>query len=1086
MKVSVTPLAIRQTAFAAAVSLNLLIVPEVSAQAIVPVAVASPPPAQVTTGATAEMERIIVTGSNIPTAEEVGPNPVDTYRPADIEKLGIRNPTDLTIFLPQEAGGTKNLNARTGADGTVQFNLRGLLSKETLVLVDGKRVALGSLNAVGFSGGVDINLIPFPMIDHIDILKDGASAVYGSDAIAGVVNFFLVHKFHGLEIGGSYGNTNLGASNDMGEWEAWIKAGTGDDKTDIVVIADFWQRTGGLFSRDRDLTANAFYIPWGGFEDRAFGPPGGSVAGPVTFFGFRLLPSMFFGPGGTPLPGVNTPLPHSAPNARTSPFYAIDVVVNPNAYPGAPGIIGPHAFQFRPQFGTDYKGGGDYFFYNFAAITPELPPADRQAFYGSFTRDLCDKYLQVFSDFKVVRSFFDSPTAAVSIVPDPFKIPGTNGPFSPRAFSVPIQNPFNPFTVADATIPGFFPDGSGLPVTTGVQFRAVNDTGPRHEKFTYHDYLFDVGLRGEMGEFGDYFKMWNWELGFRYSRNEGEHLSSGAVSEPGLREALLDTDPATAFDPFLNSNARNTRAARSRVYVNLHNSGEYEVPIAYAIVNGDLFNLPAGPVSFALGGEYDAPRWALDRDSLNTTFQSIGSTNGGSARMNRDVWSIYQEVRVPFTSPTWNFLGFYSFEVDFAEREEWYSQNTSAVLPSASFPFQPTAHSQYNAQKPKVSVRWQPLDPKYVGALILRGSYTEAFHAPALSEISPASTESPIGIRDPLLHQFYGSEGQVLGNPDLQPEVAYEWSYGAVYSPKWIKGLTLSADWWHIDMRSITSFLGFQFIVNNDIPGLVFRGPPETPGTPGRIVLVIDPNRNLTGAIFEGLDYEAIYILDSSIFGHGDFGKLTATLNGTWLSRAELQISSDTKRFGIAGEVIPPGFSLTGSLPWSRANFSLFYDGPADTWMQGLDIGAVVHYTGQYEDDNVSLTRSPKPQMPRSGPYPWIARKVREWVTLDLIASYTFNLPPPAPAPVPGFAKDGGKNFKVKDGKEKNVMPVSTAEFNPCGWRAWLNNTTISLGMQNVFDSDPPFVAGAIATNYDTSLATVKGRFWYVQLKKKF
>ena len=153
-----------------------------------------------------------------------------------------------------------------GGDGTVQFNLRGLLAKETLVLVDGKRVAFGSLNGVGFSGGVDINLIPFPMIDHIDILKDGASAVYGSDAITGVVNFFLLHKFRGLEIGGSYGNTNLGASNDMGEWEAWIKAGTGDDKTEIVVIADFRERTGGIFSADRDLSSNAFQIPWGGAD----------------------------------------------------------------------------------------------------------------------------------------------------------------------------------------------------------------------------------------------------------------------------------------------------------------------------------------------------------------------------------------------------------------------------------------------------------------------------------------------------------------------------------------------------------------------------------------------------------------------------------------------------------------------------------------------------------------------------------------------------------------------------------------------------------------------------------------------------
>ena len=107
-----------------------------------------------------------------------------------------------------------------------------------------------------------------------------------------------------------------------------------------------------------------------------------------------------------------------------------------------------------------------------------------------------------------------------------------------------------------------------------------------------------------------------------------------------------------------------------------------------------------------------------------------------------------------------------------------------------------------------------------------------------------------------------------------------------------------------------------------------------------------------------------------------------------------------------------------------------------------------------------------------------------EWTTLDLIASYTFNLSPPAPATVPGFAKDGGEKFKMKDGKEKNVMPVSRAEYNPCGWGGWLNNTTISLGMQNVFDEDPPFAAGS--GGYDASLATIKGRFWYVQLKKRF
>ena len=179
-------------------------------------------------------------------------------------------------------------------------------------------------------------------------------------------------------------------------------------------------------------------------------------------------------------------------------------------------------------------------------------------------RDVCDKYLTVFADFKYVRSFFDASLAPVPFIPDPFKIPGTNIGFSRFNISVPISNPFNPFTVADATIPNFFPDGLGLPVTTAVGFRGINDTGPRHEKFTYWDSLFDVGLRGEMGEFGDYFKSWNWELGFRYSRNEGQDLSVDEVSQPGLREALLDTNPATAFDPFLNFTAHNTKAARAK------------------------------------------------------------------------------------------------------------------------------------------------------------------------------------------------------------------------------------------------------------------------------------------------------------------------------------------------------------------------------------------------------------------------------------------------------------------------------------------------------------------------------------------
>src|SRR6266403_3377517 len=884
----------------------------------------------------AEAERVVVTGSNIPTAEEVGPNPVDTYRPEDLEKLGVRNTTDLLTKLPQEMGSTINQNAN-GKDGSVIPNLRGSLPKETLVLIDGKRAAIigsGGGVAAGASpgvAGVDINLIPFPMIDHIDILKDGASAIYGSDAVAGVFNIFLKHKFRGLEIGDSIGNTNLGSSNDARELETWVIAGTGDDKTDIVIIADAYDRAA-IYGRDRNITSNANQAAWGGFDLRSGDFPGviGPFGKPAAPLGFRLIPKLFF--------SGNSPPPHSATNVSTSPYYTNNV-----PYPD-----------------------GNFALYNTAAVTAPIPAADRQSFYGSFTRDICDNYLTVFADFKYTRSFFDAAFAATGFSPDPFKKPSGEA-FSPDAISVPIANPFNPFTVADATLP------DGTPVTSGVHFRGINDTGGATSKTTFHDILFDAGLRGQMGEFGDYFKNWNWELGFRYSRNDEETLTGGVISETGLRDALLDTDPATAFNPFLGFLGRNTEAAISRVYVTLHNTGQFELPSAYFHLNGDLFNLPAGPVSFAAGLEYRGERWRNDPDSENASFDAIGTFNFQASKVNRDVWSTYQEVRIPVTSPAWKLPGAYSLEFDIAEREEWYSQNTSAtsVLPAE--------HSQFDAQKPKFSVRWQPLDPKWIGTLTLRGSYSEGFHAPTLPDLTPAGTEGfliegfgPGHIHDPTGKTPEGTSIRLLlpGNPLLKPEVAYEWSYGAVYSPKWIRGLTLSADFWHIDLRSIAAIPDDQFVLAHQKQDVI-RDP-----TTGAIAEIINPPLNLTGAVVEGLDYEAIYILDSSSFGRGDFGRFTFTLNGTYLSRFELQVSPDSHRIGLSGSfVFLP--TLSGSLPHNRAFVSAFYDGPANTWLAGFDVGATVHYTGQYQDDNIDLIGNGRK-----------ARKVREWTTLDLIGSY--------------------------------------------------------------------------------------------------
>src|SRR5438132_4632628 len=256
-----------RVALVAAVAFPLIIAMSARAQAPAP----PPPPPPTGTniapagGAAATeatAERVIVTGSNIPTAEEVGPNPVDTYRRDDITRLGVRTPTDLVNRIPSITGSQTNENFTNGGAGVTQVNLRGIDPKETLVLQDGRRL-------VPFFGGfVDFNVFPPGLVDHIDILKDGASPVYGTDAVAGVVNVFLIHRFRGLEMYASYGNTNLGFANDRGEEAAYLLAGTGDDKTNIVVYAGLYNAAA-IFSRDANISHDGDFIDFGGRDTRA-------------------------------------------------------------------------------------------------------------------------------------------------------------------------------------------------------------------------------------------------------------------------------------------------------------------------------------------------------------------------------------------------------------------------------------------------------------------------------------------------------------------------------------------------------------------------------------------------------------------------------------------------------------------------------------------------------------------------------------------------------------------------------------------------------------------------------------------------
>src|SRR5437773_1383571 len=330
------------------------------------------PTPQTAVQASAITDEIIVTGSNIPTAEEVAPQPVDTYRRDDIFRLGVRSATDFVQKLPAVSGLSINENLNTIGDGRTEIDLRGLYSKETLVLQDGRRLATDGFAGYEvrlnffYSPTVDLNLFPLGLIDHIDILKDGASAIYGSDAVGGVFNVWLIHKFRGLEIYASYGNANLGASNDQGEERAYLLAGTGDDKTDIVVYAEVYNRAA-IYSRDRDISSNADFTRFGGLDNRS-----DDFAGRVGDFVYQ--PSLNRGAG--------SPTRHAFPDAANDPQYV-------------PLSSLPRAQQL----------------FNYAALTPAMAPVDREYLYGSLDHKICNEYLELFADFKYVRSFWDGVLA---------------------------------------------------------------------------------------------------------------------------------------------------------------------------------------------------------------------------------------------------------------------------------------------------------------------------------------------------------------------------------------------------------------------------------------------------------------------------------------------------------------------------------------------------------------------------------------------------------------------------------------------------------------------------------------------------
>src|SRR4030095_10346274 len=247
-------------------------------------------------------------------------------------------------------------------------------------------------------------------------------------------------------------------------------------------------------------------------------------------------------------------------------------------------------------------------------------------------------------------------------------------------FSVPLQNPFNPFTTADyVSAGGFDPNvpGSqlsaappGTAFTTGVRFRGL-EAGPRSPEITTSNNLFTAGFRGNIAETAsdwNALRSWEWEIAARWNEDYRVSLFHNLINNNALRATLLDTNPATAFHTF--GVNQNSRSVINRIFVTTKETGHVSLWTGDFRLSGNLFSLPGGPISFAIGTEYLTNDLSDTPDALTASGQITGFASFTRTTGSRDSWSQYWEFRIPITGSTWNVPGFCSLAFDYAQRFE--------------------------------------------------------------------------------------------------------------------------------------------------------------------------------------------------------------------------------------------------------------------------------------------------------------------------------------------------------------------------------------------------------------------------------
>jgi len=876
-----------------------------------------------------QLQQVVVTGSRIARSTFTTPNPVTVLGSQEISDLGLVNVGDVLAEIPQNSNffSANNVGLGNFNVGAQLANLRGLNSffgTRTLTLIDTERAVP---QATG--GGVDVTLIPSMLVASTEVVTGGASAVYGSDAVAGVVNILLDHKLDGLKLQADYGQTSHhdgGTSHFSGAYGTDLGS-----RTHIIVGAEYENSEDiGICSQARSWckSGQALYTNSGyatnGQPHYIIGPNGTSANTSQTGV---LTPCV------VPVPGVCIPGPE--PQYIFNDAGTSASVFNPGLYSDGAG-----AFGYSQGAGATGVGA-----YDGTTLRPAIKRYTGLANVDFKITDSLTSFLQ----FNYARSEAINPIANGALGPSPLEVaPGVYVPFTASAISP--DNAYLP--------PQFQPGGAdALPAGGALLGFNMNGIAPARNATNNNVVRVTGGFRGEIAG------SWGWDAYFEWGQNQNsQHLYNAAVTS--LMGFALDAvvDPATnqvvcaatlpgpnynaaaagcvPLDLFGSHNA--SAAALAYAFRDLQEYSTQREEVVSANVHGDLFGgFGAGPVKASFGAEarrntVDVTHDLQDQPWYDDYVLGYGLDYAGIINV--------REANAEINVPVLKSLPFAKYlEFDGAIRET-NNQNQNRTIGADTYGDEVT----HNIPSWKLSGLWDVTD-----WLRFRGTRSRDVRAAGFRELYESyavTAGGPFGsIVNPVNGQTQVVTALTGGNIDLEPEKADTTTVGFVLTPSGpLQGLQFSADWYNIVLHDpITGppfGLGVQNIVNlcyqehADCDRIVF-------GTPGDFSTITQINNtavNLGSYQTKGVDFEASYRLpllniSNSLSGDLRFRLLTSLLYNMTIDTG----LPGTTAVDYAGQSGPTAaFGGFNTSPRWQSNFFVTYsNGPLTATAQVRWIG---------------------------------------------------------------------------------------------------------------------------------------------------